>query len=202
MTKTMMAASLAVLAPLTISAVPALAQTRAVPTQAIVVDTARVFSECTACKSAQAQLKTQVDAIQVRQRTLSAPLQTEGQALQTAVNALAGKEPDAALRARATSFQQRQQAAQVEVARSEETFNRNRAFVAQQIGQRLNPIIVATMKARGANVAVDPQSVLAYEPGLDVTNDVLAQLNTALPSVSVTAPPAPAQPARSATQGR
>ena len=198
MTRTIIAASLAALAPVTLLATPALAQ-RAVATQAIVVDTGRIFAECTACKAAQAQLKTQADALQARQRTLAAPLQTEGQALQTAVNALAGKEPDAALRTRATTFQQRQQAAQAEIARGEETFNRNRAFVAQQIGARLNPIITATMKARGANVAVDPQSVLAYEPGLDATTDVLTQLNTQLPSVSVTAPPPPAQPARPAT---
>ena len=197
MTKTFIAASVAALALST----PSLAQ-RAVATQAIVVDTGRIFAECTACKAAQVQLKSQADALQARQRTLATPLQTEGQAIQTAVNALAGKEPDAALRARATAFQQRQQAAQTEVTRGEETFNRNRSFVAQQIGARLNPIITSTMKARGANVAVDPQSVLAYEPGLDATADVLAQLNTALPTVSVTAPPPPAQPARPATQGR
>ncbi len=51
------------------------------------------------------------------------------------------------------------------------------------------------MKARGANVAIDPQSILAYEPALDVTTDVLAQLNQQLPSVSTTAPAAPAAPA-------
>ena len=174
---------------------PAFAQGRAVATQAIVVDTARIFSTCTACVAAQAQLKTQADGIQARQRALVAPLQTEGQAIQTAVNALAGKQPDAALQARATAFQQRQQAAQAELGRSEETFNRNRAFVGQKISARLNPIVVAAMKARGANVAIDPQSILAYEPALDATNDVLAQLNTQLPSVSVTAPAAPAAPA-------
>lgn len=201
MTRITLAASLAVIAPLALAATPLLAQTRAVATQAIVVDTGRIFAECTACKAAQTQLKAQADALQTRQQALAGPLRTEGQALQTAANALGGKEPDAALKARANAFQQRQQAAQAELARGEEGFNRNRQFVAQQIGQRLNPIIVATMKARGANVAVDPQSVLAYEPGLDVTADVLTQLNTQLPSVSVTAPAA-AQPARPATQGR
>lgn len=203
MTKTFMVAALAAVAPLALAA-PVLAQTRAVATQAIVVDTGRIFNECTACRAAQAQLKSQADALQARQRTLAAPLQTEAQALDAAGKALGGKPADAALQARATAFQQRQQAAQAELARGEEGFNRNRQFVAQQIGQRLNPIIVATMKARGANVAVDPQSVLAYEPGLDVTADVLAQLNTQLPTVSVTAPPAAAtaQPARPATQGR
>ena len=183
------AASLAAIA---LATTPLAAQTRAVATQAIVVDTGRIFGECTACKAAQAALKVQADAIQARQQALAAPLQTEGQALQQAINALAGKEPDAALKARATAFQQKQQDAQKELAGREETFNRNRAFVGQQVSAKLNPIIVATMKARGANVAIDPQSILAYEPALDATADVLAQLNTQLPSVSTTAPAAAA----------
>lgn len=192
MTKILTATALGALA---VAISPAMAQTKAVPTQAIVVDTQKIFATCTACTAAQAQLKTQADGIQARQKELVTPLQTEGQQIQTAINALAGKEPDAALRARATSFQQRQQAAQAELQQREETFNRNRAYVGQQVGAKLNPIIVATMKARGANVAIDPQSILAYEPALDATNDVLAQLNQQLPSVSTTAPAAPAAPA-------
>jgi len=180
------------LAALALATTPLAAQTRAVATQAIVVDTGRIFGECTACKAAQAALKVQADSIQARQQALAAPLQAEGQALQQAINALAGKEPDAALKARATAFQQKQQEAQKELASREETFNRNRAFVGQQVSAKLNPIIVATMKARGANVAIDPQSILAYEPALDATADVLAQLNTQLPSVSTTAPAAAA----------
>ena len=181
---------------------PASAQVRAPATQMIVVDTGKVFSDCTACKAAQAALKVQADAIQARQQALAGPLQTEGQALQQAVNLLAGKEPDAALKARATAFQVKQQNAQKELAGREETFNRNRAFVGQQVSARLNPIIVATMKARGANVAIDPQSILAYEPALDVTADVLAQLNTQLPSVSTIAPVAPAAPTTPTAPGR
>lgn len=192
MTKFLAATAIGALA---VAISPAMAQTKAVPTQAVVVDTAKIFSTCTACTAAQAQLKTQADAIAARQKELATPLQTEGQQIQAAVNALAGKEPDAALRARATSFQQRQQAAQAELQQREETFNRNRAYVGQQISAKLNPIIVATMKAKGANVAIDPQSILAYEPALDVTTDVLAQLNQQLPSVSTTAPAAPAAPA-------
>ena len=181
---------------------PASAQVRAPATLMIVVDTGKVFSDCTACKGAQAALKLQADAIQARQQALAGPLQTEGQALQQAVNALAGKEPDAALKARATAFQQRQQDAQKELAGREEIFNRNRAYVGQQVSAKLNPIIVATMKARGANVAIDPQSILAYEPALDVTADVLAQLNTQLPSVSTIAPAAPAAPTTPTPPGR
>ncbi|UVO53282.1 OmpH family outer membrane protein [Sphingomonas sp. SUN039] len=185
------------LAAIVLGTAPASAQSRAPATMMIVVDTGKIFAECTACKAAQAALKVQADAIQARQQALATPLQTEGQAIQAAVNALNGKEPDAALKARATAFQTRQQDAQKELAGREETFNRNRAYVGQQVSAKLNPIIVATMKVRGANVAVDPnpQIILAYEPALDATNDVLAQLNAQLPSVSTIAPAAPATPA-------
>ncbi len=193
MTKFLTATAVAALA---LSGMPAIAQ-KAPTAQMIIVDTSKIFSTCTACVAAQAALKVQADAIQARQQALATPLQAEGQALQAAVNALAGKEPDAALKARATAFQQKQQAAQAELASREEGFNRNRAYVGQQVRAKLDPIIVATMKARGANIAVDPnpQIILAYEPALDVTTDVLAQLNAQLPSVSTTAPAAPAAPA-------
>ena len=121
-----MAASLAAIA---LATAPASAQSRAPATQMIVVDTGKIFSDCTACKAAQAALKVQADAIQARQQALAGPLQTEGQTIQTAVNALAGKAPDAALQGRVTAFQTKQQAAQRELQGREETFNRNRAYV-------------------------------------------------------------------------
>ena len=73
----------------------------------------------------------------------------------------------------------------------------NRAFVAQQINDRLNPIITQVMQQRGATLAVYTAATLAVSPSIDVTNAVLAALNAALPSVNVNAPsaPAPAQPA-------
>ena len=51
------------------------------------------------------------------------------------------------------------------------------------------------MQRRGANVMVEQGATLATGANLDVTNDVLAALNTALPSVATTAPAAPAQAA-------
>jgi hypothetical protein len=53
---------------------------------------------------------------------------------------------------------------------------------------------------RGASVTVDRGAVLFAAPTLDITNDVLAQLNQQLPSVSVT--PLPAAPQAARPQGR
>ena len=186
-TKAAMAA-LALLTPATASA------QRLSPAVVAVVDTDRILRECTACRAAQTQLQTQVQALQTRQQQLAAPLQTEAQSIQTAVNGLQGKQPDAALQGRITSLQTRQNQANQELSRQEQTVRSTQAHVVQQINQRLGPIINGQLATTGASLIVDRASALAVAPALDITNAVLAQLNQQLPSVSVT--PLPQQPAQ------
>ncbi|RJF91105.1 OmpH family outer membrane protein [Sphingomonas cavernae] len=199
MTKIIVTAALSALA----IATPFAAQAQKLnPAVIAVVNNERVFTECTACKAAQAQLQTQLQQIEQRAQQLGQPLQTEAQSLEAAVKALNGKQPDAAMQQRATAFQQKQGAAQKEISDRQQTFQRNRAFVAQQIQAKLNPIVQQVMTARGATVALDTQATLASAASIDVTNDVLAQLNQQLPSVSTTAPAPAAQPAQPQPQGR
>ena len=176
---------------------PSTAQAQAIPGAVIaVVDLERVQSECTACKGAAAALQSQVSAIKAREQALSTPLQTEGQSIQTAINALNGKEPDAALQARIKAFDAKRQEGAQEIQSRTQQLQRNQAYVAQQIQTKLNPIYSQVMQRRGANVLVEQGATLASASALDVTNDVLAALNTALPSVNTTAP------AQQAPQGR
>ena len=173
---------------------PVGASAQAIPGAVIaVVDLEKVSSECTACKAAKTALEGQVTALKSREATLAAPLKTEGQALQTAVEALKGKEPDAALQARIKAFQAKQQQGAQEIARQTNQIQRNQAYVSQQISTKLGPIYQQVMQRRGANVMVEAGATLASGANLDVTNDVLAALNQQLPSVSTTAPAAPAQ---------
>lgn len=181
---------------------PAVAQ-RLNPAVVAVVDTDRVLRECTACRAAQTQLQTQVQQLQQRQQQLAAPLQTEGQQLQQQVQALQGKAPDAGLQQRIQALQTRQNAANEELGRGEQNLRSIQAHVLQQINAKLGPIVNGMLASRGATVVVDRGSVLAAVPTIDVTNDVLAQLNQQLPSVSVTPLPAQAQqPAQQQPQGR
>ena len=152
----------------------------------VVVDSDRIYRDCTACKTAQTQLQTRVTALQTRQQTLASQLRTEGQAIQTAINALAGKAPDAALRARAEAFQKKQDDANQELGRSQQNLQSIQANVVRQINARLNPVINQVMTARGANIAVDTNATLAHSQSTDVTAEVLAALNRALPSVTLT----------------
>jgi Skp family chaperone for outer membrane proteins len=151
-----------------------------------VVDTGRIYSECTACRAAQAQLNSQVTALQTRQRTLAGQLQPEQRAIQTAITALQGRQPDAALRTRVEAYQRREQQAAQELQQGQQRVQSSQANVLRQINQRLNPIINQVMTARGATLAVDTEASLAHSAAINVTSDVLARLNSVLPSVSVT----------------
>ena len=182
-----------------IAAIPSAASAQAIPPAIVaVVDLERVQSECTACKTARDALKNQALAEDAKEKALAGPLQTEQQSLQTAVDALKGKEPDAALQARVRTFQTKMQNAQDEATRGRQQLQRNQAYIAQQIQTKLNPIYTQVMQRRGANVLIEQGATLATASAVDVTNDVLAALNAALPTISVTAPAAPAN----TTQGR
>jgi Skp family chaperone for outer membrane proteins len=168
-------------------AVPAAAQAQRAPAATIVVvDTDRVYQECNACRTAKTQLQSQAQALQARQQTLASQLRPEGQSIQAAIQALNGKEPDAALKKRVEDFQTKEQQANDELSRSQQNLQSIQANVVRQIEERLRPVINQVMTQRGANMAVDLSSTLAHAQTTDVTDAVLAGLNAALPSVSLT----------------
>ena len=168
---------------------PAAASAQAVPAAVIaVVDLERVTVSCNACKTANAALQSQVNGLKSRQQALSTPLSTEGKALEAAAKALNGKQPDAALQARAKAYQTKVQQAQQEIANREDQIRRNTAYIQKQVSDKLGPIYQSVMQRRGANVLLEVGSTLATSNSVDVTNDVLAALNSALPSLQTTAP--------------
>lgn len=168
---------------------PVAAQAQAIPPAIVaVVDLERVTSQCNACKTASASLQSQLTALQTRQQSLAGPLNTEGQSIQTAVTALNGKEPDAALKARAQAWDTKRQQAGQEIQRQEQQLKANSDYVQKQILEKLGPIYSQVMQRRGANMLVEQGSTLASGSALDVTNDVLASLNAALPTIQTSAP--------------
>lgn len=180
-------------ATLALFAVPQIAAAQALPAVTIgYVDVARVTNECTACKAASATITSQANSLKARETALTNPLATEQQAIQTAINALKGADPDAALEARVKAFDTKRQNAASELTRGQETVQRNVAYVNQQIGSKLGPILQQVRTKRGIGVLLDASTMLSADPRLDVTADVIAALNAALPSVSTTAPAAPA----------
>jgi len=174
---------------------PTAATAQAVPAAVIaVVDLERVTGQCNACKTAAAALRTQLTNYQNRQKALAGPIQTEQQSLQTAVAALNGKDPDAALQARIKTFQTREQSAATELQNSQQQIQRNQQYIQKQISDKLGPVYQQVMTRRGANVMLEAGSTLAATNSVDVTNDVLAGLNASLTTISTTAPAQQQQP--------
>jgi len=127
----------------------AAAQAQAIPGAVIaVVDLEKVTSDCNACKTA-----------------------------------------SAALRSQATALQSRQQASE-ELQRQQQQIEANSQYVQKQVSDKLGPIYSSVMQRRGANIMVEIGQTLASGATLDVTNDVLTALNSALPSIATTAPAA------------
>ena len=161
---------------------PAAARAQAVPAAVVaVVDLDRVTSECNACKTASAALKSQVTSFESRRNSLASSLQTEQKSIQ-------GKEPDAALQARVKAFQAKAQSSEQELAGQQTQIQRNQAYIQKQVQDKLNPIYQQVMTRRGANLLMEVGATLATSTSVDVTNDVLAALNASLPSISTTAP--------------
>ena len=184
------------------SALTAPAMAQRVPAAAVaVVDTDRIGAECTACRAASTQIQQREQQLRTRAQTLATQLQTEGKPIQDAIDALKGKQPDAALQQRVTAFQTKQRTAQQELQNSERTLQSTQVHVNQQIGTRLRSIIATVAAQRGANVALSKDATLFAATTVDITDTVLAQLNQQLPAVSVT--PLPQQPAQQQNpQGR
>jgi Skp family chaperone for outer membrane proteins len=176
-------------------AAPAAVQAQRAPAAVIVlVDTNKVYNDCNACRTAQAQLQSQITAAQSRQQTLASQLQPERESIQNAINALGGKEPDAALKTRVQSFQTKSEQAQQELARAEQNIQAIRANVVRQIDEKFGPAVSQVMAQRGANVAIDMEGTIAHGAGTDITDAVLAAVNATLPSISVTPLPQQQQP--------
>lgn len=181
-------------------AAPATVSAQRLPATVVaVVDTGKIYSECTACVAARTQLQSQATALQTRQKTLADQLRPDQTSLETAVNALNGKQPDAALQARIKAYQDKERAANTELQQGQQRLQSTQANVLRQVNERLNPIINQAMTARGANIAMDVDATLAHAATINITADVLARLNSALPSVSVTPLP---QQAQQQPQGR
>ena len=177
-------------------AAPFAASAQQLPAAVIaVIDRDRIAGTCTQCTAASQQLQAQAQAYQQREQQLLGPPQTEGQAIQALINAIPqGGQPDAALQARARTFETNREAAANELRGRQATIQRNQAFVVNQILERMNPLIGQVTRERGANVAVDVGSTLAHNPAINVTDAVLALMNANTTPFNVTAPP-PQQPA-------
>jgi outer membrane protein len=161
------------------------------PAVIVLVDLDRVVNESAAGKQAATELQTRANALNTRRNALATQLQADVQAIQQGQqnNTLVG----AQLEQRLKAFQDKEEAANQELARGQEELGRAQNFVVQQINNAAQPIITQIMREKGAQIALNERATLQHSNALNVTNDVIARLNAQLPKVSTTPPP-PQQP--------
>jgi Skp family chaperone for outer membrane proteins len=140
--------------------------------------------------------KTQIDAANTRAQALSNQLQPMEKEIETLQANKAT--PPATLQAKVNAYRTAQQNAQREIGNLSAPFQRPTLYAAQQVEDKLDQAVKAAMTAKGVKIIVSPQAVLAVAPEANMTNDIVAQLNTLVKTVSTT-PPANWQPGQPTT---
>lgn len=194
--KTIFKAAALTLAPMTaiaMTAVPAVAQTKS---GIAVVDLEEAVAKSAAFTTAISQMQTtykpQIDALNTRRTAIEADLKTKGDALQAALKA-AGNKPTPAIETQYQQYQQSQQAAQAELQRMGQPIGLARAYVEQQIVDKLDDALKAATAKTKSEIVFKKQATESFGAGADITPAVITELNGLVPSVSIT-PPAGWQP--------
>ncbi len=167
----------------------------------VLVDQQDMIANSAAAKAAQVELKPKGDQLQARLNTLRTSLAAEEKTLRD-TQPQQGAAPAAvqAWQAKVRDFDARRQQADQELQRRQQEIQASEQWVIKQISDAAQPIIGQIMRERGANIAMDERATIQHTPGIDITADVLARLDKALPKVSITPPPAPgAAPAPTTT---
>lgn len=150
----------------------------------------------------------QIQQAQTRRQAIQTELQPLVQAFQAAQQA---QNPDQnALAQQYQQIQQREQAGQQELNQILQPVALARAYVEEQVVAQLEGAVDRVMTARQLAVVLRPDSVVKFAPSVNVTQDVVNELNSVLTSVNAIPPAgwqpgqneAAAQPAPAAAQGR
>ena len=167
-----------------------------------VLDVDRAIAESAAYKAANAQIqaayKPQITAYQTRE----AAVQAEVQGLQAEIQNLQKNPatPKATLDAKVAAYQTRARAIQAELQRLAAPFARPDAYAQEQIQAKIDQAVTNAMTAKRVGILLKPESVMAFSGGMNLTTDVVTQLNALVPSVTIT-PPANWQPGQADQQG-
>ena len=184
------------LAPITmaaLTAVPAAAQTKS---GIAVVDLEEAVARSAAFTTAMTQMQTtykpQLDQINARRTAIETDLKTKNDALQAAYKA-AGNKPTPAIETQYQQLQQAQQSGQAELQRLSQPVALARAYVEQQIVDKLDDALKAATAKTKSEIVFKKGATESFGAGADITPAVITELNALVPSVGIT-PPAGWQP--------
>lgn len=152
----------------------------------------QLLAQSTVGQSVQARMQQLATEVEGELTPYATTIQTEAQAIQSGAAAI----PADQLQTRRQQLQQRiQEAQQLEETRRNElqyTLSEQRRLISAGV----EPILVAVYQEKGCGILIDRESVFIMNPAMDVTGDVIARLNTAMPSLSFNRLPVPVQQAQ------
>lgn len=189
MFKAIALASVAV-AGVSLSAAPAVAQTRL---GVGVVSVEGAMAQSTVYKNAQNSIRTTY-AAQIQQfETQAKAAEAEMKPMIDAYNAAVTSNNQAQIQTTGQALQTKRNQINQRLAPLQQPIALAGAYVEEQIGRRLDEAVRNTMKAKKVDLVVQPNAVIAFEPYVNLTNDLANEISRLVPTVSVT-PPAGWQP--------
>lgn len=161
-----------------------------------VVDMDEAVNKSVAATNARNQMQTtykaNIDNFNTRKTALDADLKQKAEAFQQAAQAANGK-PSPALQTQYEGLQQSQQAAQSELQKIGQPIALANAYIEEQISAKIGDALKAAMTKNKVDLVLQPGATVSYQPTVDITGAVTAELNTLVPSVNIV-PPAGWQP--------
>lgn len=187
-----LAAALAAAAPV---ALPVAVSAQVVPGIAVANPDAIVVNSA-AYKLAEQQrpvtYKAQIDAAEARRAQLQAQIEPLIQKYQT--DSQAATPNQASLQQQAQQIQRIQQSGEAELQRLLQPVAMSRAYVLEQIGNKLEAAMEAAQKRRKITLVLNPSAIVAADQAYNLNQDVLTELDRILPQAQLV-PPADWKPA-------
>lgn len=145
----------------------------------------------TASQQMQVTYKSSIDSFNARQTALQTELKQKQDALQAAAKA-AGEKPtpaqQTALQKQYDELQARAQAAQNELNQLRQPTELAKAYVIEQIGAKLEEALKSVMTKNKVDLLLKDEAAMAYQPSVDLTNALVTELNTLVPTVGIVPP--------------
>ena len=157
----------------------------------VVVDVDRIYKESTVGKYAQGQLKTIASGVDAELGPTARALQTDEEAFNAKIQGKneaqvkAALSSDKDLAAKYMSIMQRRQAFDDKRSLRTQELTATSQKALADVGAKAQPVVEAIMKQKGASIVLEKNSTVANSADVDITNDVLAQLNKSLQSIPI-----------------
>jgi Skp family chaperone for outer membrane proteins len=149
----------------------------------------RLLAQSTAGQSVGAGMQRLQQEVQTELAPYEQYIQSESQRLQQGRSTMPAADFATAEQALNTRFQEARNLAQTR----EGELRYTQAMQLQQIAQAADPVILALYTERGCGILLSREAVMRVNPSMDLTEAAIQRVNAALPSLSFSRMPVPAQ---------